>query len=94
MTLVWTPHALTDLREIRGYIAADSPVNATRMVQRLIGRVGQLNVFARSGRKVPELDQDDIRELIEAPYRVIYRIAQNHVEIMTVVHGARLLRLP
>lgn len=94
MKIVWTPHAQADLRAVRDYIAADSPANATRMISRLISRVRQLNTFTRSGRKVPELDQDDICELIEAPYRVIYRIAEDRIEIASVVHGGRMLRLP
>jgi plasmid stabilization system protein ParE len=53
-----------------------------------------LHTFPCSGRKVPELDDDAIREIIEVPYRVIYRLASQRIEVMTVLHGSRLLRWP
>lgn len=94
MRIDWTPHAEADLIAIHEYIAADSPVNAMRVVNRLIGRVRQLRTFARSGRVVAELGEETIREVIEAPYRVIYRVLAGRIEIVTVMHNARLLRWP
>lgn len=94
MRIDWTPHAQADLIAIHDYIAQDSPLEAMRIANRLIGRVRQLRTFARSGRVVPEMENDAIRELIEAPYRVIYRLLPNCIEIVTVMHGARLLRWP
>ena len=46
-----------------------------------------------SGRVVPEVGDDAIRELIRGNYRIVYRLKQDVVEIVTVFHGARLLRL-
>ncbi len=43
-----------------------------------------------SRRKVPEYDSDDIRELIEKPYRIIYRIKPDQIDVIAVIHGARL----
>ena len=40
---------------------------------------------------VPEGQADDIREVIFQKYRIIYRIHQAEVQILTVVHGSRLL---
>jgi toxin ParE1/3/4 len=45
-----------------------------------------------SGRKVPEYEADDVRELIEYPYRVIYRIKTAQIDVLAVIHGARQLR--
>lgn len=44
-----------------------------------------------SGRLVPEYDRDDVRELIERPYRIIYRIQRDQIEVLAVIHGAQLL---
>jgi plasmid stabilization system protein ParE len=44
-----------------------------------------------SGRKVPEYDSEVIRELIEQPYRIIYRIKHDQMDVLAVIHGARLL---
>ena len=48
-------------------------------------------MFPRSGRMVPEYEAPDIREVIERPYRIIYRIKADQIDILDVVHGAQLL---
>jgi plasmid stabilization system protein ParE len=42
---------------------------------------------------VPEYSAVDIREIIEVPYRIIYRIKQDQIDVLAVVHGAQLLSL-
>jgi len=44
-----------------------------------------------SGRSVPEYETDDIRETIENPYRIIYRIKPDQVDVLAVIHCAQLL---
>jgi toxin ParE1/3/4 len=87
----WTDAALTHLRGIRDYIAADSPGYARRLVERVIGRTEQLAAFPFSGGKVLEYDDPMVRELLERPYRIIYRVRAERVDILAVVHSARLL---
>ncbi len=41
--------------------------------------------------KVPEYDRDDVREVLEYPYRIIYRTSDDRVDILAVIHGARQL---
>ena len=45
----------------------------------------------RSGRVVPELDQDLVREVLLGNYRIIYRLLNDEVQVITIHHGARLL---
>ena len=47
--------------------------------------------FPRSGRKVPEFDNEDIRELIVYSYRIIYQLQEHEVVIAAVIHGKRVL---
>ena len=61
------------------------------MIDRLTKRSEQIAVFPRSGRMVPEYEAPDIREVIERPYRIIYRIKADQIDILAVVHGAQLL---
>jgi len=61
------------------------------MVDRLTKRSEQIADFPLSGRTVPEYSANDIREIIEKPYRIIYRINLNQIDILAVIHGARLL---
>ena len=73
------------------YIARNSPVYAKRVVDRITRRSEQIAEFPLSGRKVPEYKTEDIREIIEKPYRIIYRIKSNQIDILAVIHGAKLL---
>ncbi len=44
------------------------------------------------GRKLPEMLQGPLRELIEGNYRIVYRVVGETVEILTVFERHRLLR--
>jgi len=48
--------------------------------------------FPRSGRKVPEFDDENVRELIVYSYRVIYRVQKDEIVVAAVVHGKRNLQ--
>jgi plasmid stabilization system protein ParE len=89
--LVWTDAALSHLRGIHNFIAQDSPQYALSMVDRITRRAEQGGAFPFAGSKVPEYDADDIREVLEYPYRIIYRVFPDRVDILAVIHGARLL---
>ncbi len=89
----WTNVALNDLRAIYDYVAHDSPKYADRLVDKIIEKVDVLEKHPKIGRKVPEFDNDLIRELIEGSYRIIYRVeSEENVGIARVHHAARLLR--
>lgn len=89
MTLDWTEAALGHLRGIHNYISQDSPRYAFAMIDRLTRRAEQCGTFPLAGSKLPEYDADDIREVLEFPYRIIYRILPERVDILAVIHGAR-----
>jgi addiction module RelE/StbE family toxin len=91
MRVHWTQNAIEHLVNIYEYIALNSPTYANRMVDRITHRSEQIADQPLSGRKVPEYQTEDIRELIEKPYRIIYRIKANQIDVLAVVHGARLL---
>ena len=61
------------------------------MVARIIARAETLDRLSFTGRRVPEYDQDNVREVGEPPYRIIYRVTANVVEILTVMHERQLL---
>jgi toxin ParE1/3/4 len=61
------------------------------MVDRLTRRVAQLVDHPHSGRIVPKYANTQLRELIEYPYRLIYRIKLDRIDIIAVFHGAQLL---
>ncbi len=85
----WTEAALAQLTAIRAYIAQTSPVYADRMIERILARGPQLSQFPLSGRHVHERRDPALREVIEGPYRVIYRLRPERVEVLAIVHGRR-----
>jgi len=88
MKVHWTDTAEGHLEGIYAYIAQDSPECAKRMVDRITRRSQQVSEFPLSGRRVPEYDIDQIRELIEGPYRIIYYIKADQIDVLAVLHGA------
>jgi len=59
-----------------------------RMVDRLTRRSQQISAYPLSGRIVPEYEIDTIREVIEGPYRIIYHIKPDQIDVLAVIHGA------
>ena len=91
MKVYWTQNAIKHLTNIYEYIALNSPTYARRMVDRITQRSEQISTQPFSDRKVPEYETEDIRELIEKPYRIIYRLKQDQIDVLAVIHGAQLL---
>jgi len=87
--VVWSRRASQDLEAIASYIAADSPAYASIVLNRIVHLSKTLTRFPCSGRKVPEFDDENIRELVVYSYRVIYRIEGSEVTIAAVIHGKR-----
>jgi toxin ParE1/3/4 len=88
MKACWTDTAQEHLDAIHAYIAQDSPEYALRMVDRLTRRSQQMAKFPLSGRRVPEYDMDQIREVIEGAYRIIYHIKADQIDVLAVIHSA------
>ena len=87
----WTPQAANDLEAIAEFISQDSPHYASLFVLDILYAVDRLIQFPKSGRVVPEINDPLIREVIFGSYRIIFRVRQDLVEILTVFHGSRLL---
>jgi toxin ParE1/3/4 len=88
MTVYWTKSAQNHLDAIHDYIAQDSPEYALRTIDCLTRRSRQIADFPLSGRRVPEYDLDQIREVIEGAYRIIYHIAPDRINVLAVIHTA------
>lgn len=92
LKLRWTARARRDLLEIGRFIARDKPGAARDWVARLRRRARQAAELPSSGRRVPELNQEDLRELVEGGYRIVYRILDEEFHVLTVFESHRLLR--
>ena len=91
MNVVWTDEAKAHLDGIHQYINRDVPLYATQMVDKLTRRVDQLIDHPRSGRIVPKYDDESLRELIVNPYRLVYRLKPDRIDIIAVFHSTQQL---
>lgn len=91
MIVAWTEEAKAHVAGIYAYIKRDSPFYAIQTVDKLTRRLDQLIDHPRSGRIVPKYNDENLRELIVAPYRLIYRIKADRIDIVAVFHGAQQL---
>ena len=91
MKLIWTELAVEKLQEFADYIALDKPLAALKWTETVRKSVNKLTDFPLFGREVPEIKREDIRELIEGNYRIIYRTESKRISILTIRHTKQLL---
>jgi len=89
--IVWSPLAVDRVFEIAEYIALDKPSAAADWVDTVFESVKRLKKFPQSGRVIPEIQLDEFREIILGNYRIIYRIEEKQVSILTVRSGREIL---
>jgi plasmid stabilization system protein ParE len=87
--VVWTEPGWSNLEAAADYIAQDSPRYASSLVREARDASRSLGRFANRGRLVPEIGDPNVRELFVWRYRLIYRVADQQVEILAFIHSAR-----
>ncbi len=85
----WTNPAWDDLAGVAEHIARDSEYYAAAFVQEMKEAAASLAEFAERGQIVPEFGDPSIRELLVKSYRLVYRISEKRVVILTLIHGAQ-----
>lgn len=90
--IIWSTRALNDLVALAEFIEKDSPLYAGHTIRRIVTRLEQAAAFPRSGRVVPEKNRSDLRELFWKEYRLVYLVHEDHIEIVAVSHGRRILK--
>jgi plasmid stabilization system protein ParE len=89
--LIWSPRAVRDLDEICEFVARDSEKYARIVAEQIVTLIENLPAQPRAASIVPEYDCDDLRERFVYSYRVIYRLGDDRVEVVTIIHAARLI---
>lgn len=89
MKVLWTRSATRDLWAVEAYIAHDAPGYARQYVAKIIASTRRLRAHPQIGRKVPEADREDVREIIFGNYRILYRPLRDEVQILAVIHARR-----
>ena len=82
----WSDHAKADLRHIHDYIAEDSKHYAKMVTQAIVDKTLRLSGLPKVGKMVPEIGDENIRELHEYSYRIMYEIRADHIYVLAVVH--------
>ena len=92
MSVTWTETATGQLQAIRDYLARSSPGYAQALAGRIVARTEALDGQPLLGAEVPEYGDPDVREVFEHPYRILFRVAGQDVQVIGVIHSSR--RLP
>lgn len=87
MRVIWSPLAEARAIEAVEYIAQERPQAAAAWLEKLLTRAAALDRFPKRGRTVEEIGLPAYRELLHAPYRVIYRGDPTRVVILTLRHS-------
>jgi len=87
--VIWAYAAEEDLEAAASYIHRDSPVYAASFIDRALEAGRSLDEFAERGRMVPELGDSSIREIFVYSYRLVYRIEDDRISILALIHGRR-----
>jgi plasmid stabilization system protein ParE len=80
------------VEEIASFIAQDQPHAAEEWAEEVFAAVERLERFPESGRVVPEVRRETIREVIHGNFRIIYRVEPTRVAVLTVRHSRQLTR--
>lgn len=85
----WTASAIASLLDVVESIARDSPSYAATLAVRADRAASSLDMMPSRGRRVPEFNDPDVRQIEVASYRLIYRVGSHRVLILAFVHKAR-----
>jgi toxin ParE1/3/4 len=91
LKIFWSPLAVDRLEDIFEYISKDNEVAAKKMIAKIFIRVETISQNPERGRKVPEANREEIREIFEGEYRIIYRVEAKKVSILSIRNFKQLL---
>jgi len=91
MKIIWSPLSIERLEEIFDYISDDSSSAAKNFIDKIFNKVENLKEYPLQGRKVPEANREEIREVFFGEYRIIYRVEKNNIIVLTIRNFKQLL---
>ena len=86
--VTWLISAHLDLDNILEHISIDSRKNAIEFKIKTIKETRKLKEYSKLGRKIPEINKENFREIIYKKYRIMYEISNKNIYIMFVVHSS------
>jgi plasmid stabilization system protein ParE len=91
LKIYWSPLAVDRLENIFEYISKEDEEAAYNLIEKIFKKVESLIEFPKIGRVVPELNKNQIREVFESNYRIIYRLESHKIFILTIRNFKQLL---
>ncbi len=91
MKIFWSPLAVERLENIFEFIAQDNSMAAQKIIERIFKKVESLEKNPERGRNVPEAKREDIREVFESGLRIIYKVEQKKIVILSIRNYKQLL---
>jgi toxin ParE1/3/4 len=89
--IVWSPLSFERLENIYEFISNKDPAAAKNLINRIFERIESLTRYPERGRKVPEINRNEIREVFESEFRIIYKIEPKKILILTIRNFKQLL---
>lgn len=94
MKIVLTDLAYQDLADIQDHYRLEGVESVgVRQVSEILDRIDNLNDHPQLGRVVPEYGLASIREIIHPPYRIVYLIQAEELQVIRIWRSERLLKL-
>lgn len=87
--IIWTEKALEDINGIFEYISRDSEFYARNVVKEIRKKVKSIKLFPKRGRIIPEINDCNYREIFQWKYRIMYKMEDQNIYILSIFHGAR-----
>lgn len=87
-SVIFKQNAEEDIESIKEYIAKNSIFYANKTVDEIIAKTEYLSMFPYMGRKIPEYNNINLREIIYKSYRILYKVNSN-IYILNIVHHSR-----
>lgn len=91
MKIIWSHLSVERLNEIFEYISNNNHAAAKKFVDKIFSKVESLDNYPQRGRKVPEVNREEIREVFLGEYRIIYRVNKGEIIILTIRNFKQLL---
>lgn len=89
--VIWSLPSKESLKNIHDFIANDSEYYAKQVTSNIISSTDNLELFPKLGRVVPEFQNENIREIFQYSYRIIYELKDEKIYILNIIHGKRKL---
>jgi toxin ParE1/3/4 len=94
-SITFAVSAIKDLEGVQAYYTGEGvPDVGKRLIAEIVAKIERLGAHPLIGRVVPEFNVEHLREIIDPPFRIVYRHDKNRVRIVRIWRSERLLRLP